>query len=103
MKAEADEPIFVLRANDETAPACVREWAHRYGNSKCENSPTGTMSQKQTDKFREALQLARQMEEWYRQKNPGHAPYSASPPSPFPTPPHTVVCGLQCWCGQVHA
>ena len=58
-----DEPIFVLRANDELAPSAVRWWVQRYADAK------GGMTPRQREKCIEALALAGRMEEWKR-KNP---------------------------------
>lgn len=60
--AADDEPIFVLKSTDELAPDIVREWAQRYLTAKSE--PEGGMTSKQYDKYKEALVLADQMEEW---------------------------------------
>lgn len=57
-QASDDEPIFTLRAHDELAPGIVRYWAGRYYASK------QPLSDKQHAKYREALQLADEMEEW---------------------------------------
>lgn len=56
-KAQDDEPIFVLRANDPLAPMVVRLWAdaaHVMGISKV--------------KVHEAQMLSLQMEEWFTSK-----------------------------------
>lgn len=68
-KAERDEPIFVLRANDELAPEIVREWADVYIDSKRRRNRDREMTQAQIDKYNEALTLADQMEEWKRQQS----------------------------------
>lgn len=52
-KAASDEPIFVLRAQDELAPDIVRMWAQ-------EAAREGTSEAK----CREALELADRMEVW---------------------------------------
>lgn len=52
-KAKIDEPVFILRAQDRTAPGLVREWAARV------QSHSGT-----TPKVIEAFALARRMEDW---------------------------------------
>jgi hypothetical protein len=58
-RADSNEPIFVLRANDELAPEIVRRWANLYISSK------GVFaSEKQIEKFKEAMALADLMEEW---------------------------------------
>lgn len=57
-KAQNDEPIFVLRANDEMAPMSVRTWARMYILSK------GIATPAQVAKYNEALKLADEMERW---------------------------------------
>jgi hypothetical protein len=52
-KAEPDEPIFVLRAQDILAPEMVREWAYR---AAVLGSPR--------EKIVEARKLADRMEDW---------------------------------------
>lgn len=59
--AADDEPIFVLKSTDEIAPGIVREWAHLYRQQK---GGLGRMTEKQTAKWREALQLADKMDSW---------------------------------------
>lgn len=59
--AADDEPLFVLRANDECAPGTVRQWVHAYVQSK---GGYGRMTKKQRAKADEAYAVARQMEEW---------------------------------------
>lgn len=61
-KAEDDEPIFVLRANDEEAPIVVMFWAMRYFYAKCQQS--GGITGDQLDKHNEAIELAKRMVEW---------------------------------------
>jgi hypothetical protein len=58
LKVKPEEPIFVLRAQDSSAPALVREWARR-------NRPTIS-----DDKYNEALQCAVAMEHWPWRRNP---------------------------------
>jgi hypothetical protein len=60
--AAADEPIFVLRANDEVASDIVRLWASSYKVQK--NFGNAVMSEAQVKKYREALALADQMDAW---------------------------------------
>ena len=52
-KAADDEPLFVLRAKDRTAPATVRDWAQRAKNI---GAPA--------EKVSEAMECARLMEAW---------------------------------------
>lgn len=59
--AAMDEPIFVLRANDEAAPIAVRMWAMLYRFNK---EQKGEYGDAQSNKYREAMTLAIQMENW---------------------------------------
>lgn len=52
-KADADEPLFVLRSTDTLAPEIVREWAYR---AKVAGTPD--------EKVEEARRLADSMENW---------------------------------------
>jgi hypothetical protein len=52
-KASADEPLFVLRAQDVTAPETVRHWAR--------NAQTRGVNM---SKVSEAFQCANDMEDW---------------------------------------
>ena len=59
-KAADDEPIFVLRAQDITAPAIVRMWAEMQKLHPI----------RAEEKIREALALADRMEQWPTRKFP---------------------------------
>ena len=59
--AADDEPLFVLRANDELAPAIVVSWANRYLAAK---GGLGKMSPAQFEKWCEAHALAESMLQW---------------------------------------
>ncbi len=59
--AADDEPLFVLKSTDELASAIVRDWAMRYRESK---GGFENMTQKQQNKYFEALHLSTQMDEW---------------------------------------
>ena len=67
-KVEIGEPIFVLRAQDITAPNTIRSWALAlewyYRNSGV------PVSAELEAKVSEALETARQMEEWPLRKLP---------------------------------
>ena len=56
--ADPDEPLFVLRSTDTLAPMLVREWVLLYQQKK------GDLTPEQSRKVKEALQVARDMEEW---------------------------------------
>lgn len=60
-KAENNEPIFVLRAQDRFAPILVRMWADMYAAFSAEYNE---------DKFYVAVELAEQMEEWPNRRFP---------------------------------
>lgn len=60
-RASGDEPIFVLRANDESAPVAVLQWARAYALRKLEEHDFGTT---QARKYAEALDLAAEMSVW---------------------------------------
>lgn len=60
-RADADEPLFVIRANDENAPAIVMEWMRCYIRSK---GGIPQMSSVQLKKAREAEELASEMRVW---------------------------------------
>lgn len=64
--AAEDEPLFVLRANDECAPAAIRNWVHFYVMSK---GGYNRMTPRQKHKADEAFAVARQMEIW-KEANP---------------------------------
>jgi hypothetical protein len=66
-KAADDEPIFVLRANDELASRLIREWAAEYSFSKEFNGKHMTLVQRA--KYNEALHCAAAMEQWRRERN----------------------------------
>lgn len=60
-RAANGEPLFVLRANDETASDLVTVWAIKYMNSK---GGWAKMDARQQQKFSEALNCAHTMKEW---------------------------------------
>jgi hypothetical protein len=73
-KAFNDEPIFVLRANDETAPHLVRAWAEKYHEAKGRGMSSNDV---QLAKYNEAYAVARAMEEWRDQQG-----FNMQPPLP---------------------
>lgn len=75
-RADENEPVFVLRANDELAPGAVRHWAAQYIATK---GGWEAMTGRQHTKYQEAMKLADQMDEWLEAKNgcsckPGEPP-----------------------------
>jgi hypothetical protein len=67
-RARVDEPLFVLRANDEHAPCLVRAWAKKYRRAKMLENGAG-MTTTQTIKHVRALALADAMEKWRAGQN----------------------------------
>lgn len=67
-KAGDDEPVFVLRANDELAAEVVRYWASKYMAQKMgenfETRGSAALTAPQLNKAMEARQLASDMDEW---------------------------------------
>lgn len=57
-RAEEDEPIFVLRANDPLAPSVIRSW-----------TILSVQNHLHTDKLTAAVQLAEKAEEWFQKKH----------------------------------
>lgn len=71
-----DEPMFVLLARDEEAPAHVRNWARARANMIA----VGTLPPEDILGVLEALELADTMERW-RRRNTDKAPWRAPPAS----------------------
>lgn len=65
-KAEDNEPLFVLRANDSLAPAIVSTWARDY---IVEKGGWGNMSDNQKRKYTEAMDIAGHMRIWQMHKH----------------------------------
>jgi len=66
-KAGDEEPIFVLRAQDQFAANIVRYWAKIYREN---HEAHGTFNVKIEAKYVEALELAEKMEQWPTRKMP---------------------------------
>lgn len=62
-KAEDDEPIFVLRANDPLMPKVVQFWANEYQKMKL--TVNGVLSDAQHEKYKDALQIVDDARNWY--------------------------------------
>ena len=58
-KAAPDEPLFILRAQDRTAPGLVIQWANRARKLGASEAKVG-----------EALLIAKAMEAWPNRKDP---------------------------------
>lgn len=63
-KAALDEPIFVLRAQDRSAPKLVRQWAEIFRQHHLKVGTTGHELAKAISKHTDALSVAAAMEEW---------------------------------------
>ncbi len=59
------EPLFVLRANDENAPASVAAWARDYIRTK---GGWAKMTEAQQKKYSEAMNIAGDMRIWQMHK-----------------------------------
>lgn len=70
--AADNEPLFVLRANDELAPNFVRAWAAAY---KTRKEAAGQFTAERAAKYHEAMALATDMEIW----NIGHGTVAVYP------------------------
>ena len=66
--AGPDEPIFVLRSTDKSAPDTVRHWAHTYALRKqmeaADSKGPGELTARQLEKVNEARECANEMERW---------------------------------------
>lgn len=65
-KADDNEPVFVLRANDPLAPSIVSAWARDY---IVEKGGWSNMSDNQKKKYTEAMDLAGHMRIWMMHKH----------------------------------
>ena len=70
---EPDEPYFLLKATDVTAPQAVRFWAQAYEYKKQRENRTGPVTEfiseepltiRQQRKYNEAMACASAMEKW---------------------------------------
>lgn len=67
-KASADEPIFVLRAQDIFASDTILAWADRYRRT---HAPAGVWrSERHRQKHNEAIDIVEQFERWRERKVP---------------------------------
>jgi len=78
--AEADEPIFTLRANDPLAPGLVRGWAMQRVHQIFQGMKPNR--QEQWLKVGEAIQCAADMETWRMNRHPPIV--AAMPDVPLP-------------------
>lgn len=63
-KLHPDEPFFVLRAKDQTAPGVVREWVRRRREEAAVTG--GTITPQYEQKLREAEACADDMDAWFK-------------------------------------
>ena len=70
--AELDEPIFVLRSTDKSAPDAVRHWAGTYELYKqlenADGNGPGELTARQQEKVDEARECASAMELWRKER-----------------------------------
>lgn len=78
-KAQAHEPVFVLRANDPVAAQTIRHWATMSANVHCE------------DKIEGAMQIANDFDGWL----------AGQPKCPAPSPVLGAGCAGQSSQGAV--
>lgn len=74
--AKDDEPLFVLRANDELAPALVLRWAYLYARLKGD-----AITEKQKYKLAEAIGCASAMLQWKRDNSEPKSSFDAIVPT----------------------
>lgn len=67
-KAAMDEPLFVLRAQDKSAPQFVRAWAEKFRQHHLKAGTTGYELAAAITKHTEALSVADAMEAWKTRK-----------------------------------
>jgi hypothetical protein len=69
--AEPDEPMFVLLARDEKAPAIVRAWVHLHRLKRIGKATAAmtTDELKYNDKEKEAIACADAMEKWRKERD----------------------------------
>ena len=66
--AADDEPLFVLKSTDISAPFVVRVWAETYRERKMR---AGAWNQHAIHRYCEAMEVANEMASWHH-KNLGH-------------------------------
>lgn len=71
-RADDQEPVFILRANDYEAPATVILWAQRYMIAK---GGWANMTDEQRRKYADALGVARDMRDWKARKDDAEIPF----------------------------
>ncbi len=79
-RAQADEPLFVLRGNDPLAPGQVRGWAFAYFRSK---GGFAAMTPAQLQKYGDAVATADAMTAW-KQAHPDVPLEFSTTPEPLP-------------------
>ena len=96
-KASDEEPLFVLRANDPSAPGTVRSWASYYFNRK---KMAGQWDDKTQNKYYEAMALADQMKKWKKAQGGSRSPCE----HPIRNAAYTADGRyMRAWCGACGA
>lgn len=67
-KAALDEPLFVLRAQDRSAPKLVRQWAETFRQHHLKVGTSGHELAQAIVKHTDAMQIAEDMESWALRK-----------------------------------
>ena len=67
-RVAADEPIFVLRAQDKAAPKLVRKWAEDFRQHHVKAGTSGHALAIAITKHTDALEVAEAMEAWQVRK-----------------------------------
>lgn len=67
-RAALDEPLFVLRAQDKSAPKFVRAWAEQFRQHHMKAGTAGHELAKAIGKHTNALEVADAMEKWATRK-----------------------------------
>lgn len=80
-RAADDEPLFILRANDECAAAIIGAWALAYSRQK-RGTGARQMSEAQQAKARSALQIADAMRAWKLAQTPDASVPELTTPDP---------------------
>lgn len=70
VKARRNEPIFVLRGNDNTAADLVFKWAERFRTWIANRLLPAEQEAAVMAKWRDAIEVAQEMRDWPTQKSP---------------------------------
>ena len=84
-KADADEPLFTLRAKDPLAPVLVRLWAELRAMSRpIDDIDDDAQREREARKRTEAAACAEHMEDWYETRRQQAAENSPATPTARP-------------------